>query len=432
MCRCVLLALVGMSVVAFPAMAEKDSIEALQRRIQELETQNRAMLEELAKIKSALAGTTAVAPDIAADGHPKAVQTKSGDSRLSFYGFARMDAIYDDSRPNAQQTPTFILSEDPSTGNDDDSSFTFHPRLTRIGMDFNGPVLQTLGDAQISGKVEFDFQNGGRESRALPRYRHAYFNLDWGDSSLLVGQTSDIISPLYPTVNGDTLQWNAGNLGDRRMQVRYSRKNGGPFSVAVGAGLTGAINSQDLDADGVRDGEDSALPHLQARLGYGGERIKWGLWGHYGREETRALFNGQNEFDSHSLGVDFDVSLSSLLRLRGELWTGMGLGDVRGGIGQTVNTTTGEEIDSSGGWLELGVRPTKKYFFSVGLSVDDPEDENVPVGGRTDNRVWYITNQWRPGKPFMFGFDYLNWETDFNGLAKGMDNRVNVHSIYYF
>jgi hypothetical protein len=60
------------------------------------------------------------------------------------------------------------------------------------------------------------------------------------------------------------------NVGDRRPQLRaaYEPKAGrGKLSFIGGMGLTGAIDAVDLDNNGFRDGEESALPNIQARVG---------------------------------------------------------------------------------------------------------------------------------------------------------------------
>jgi hypothetical protein len=97
-----------------------------------------------------------------------------------------------------------------------------HPRSTRFGVDYSGPKVPGLGDADLSGKLELDFENGGSESRQIIRIRHAYLQLAKNDVSILAGQSWDVFSPLFPTVDNDTLLWNAGNLGDRRPQFRFS------------------------------------------------------------------------------------------------------------------------------------------------------------------------------------------------------------------
>lgn len=429
--------------------------EALMERIADLEARNRAILERVASLEAridamsesrakcdpgsaALAVASTAAPSspstASAPQESRAILAEANKSAVSFYGFIRADVIYDDSRPNSIQRPTFILSEDPALGPGSGGGFSFHPRLTRLGFNYDGPVLSELGGARISGKIETDFQNGGRESRAIARYRQAYLKLSWDHSSILLGQTWDIISPLRPTVNNDTLMWNAGNMGDRRMQFRYTYQPDNGFSLQAGLALTGAVDPQDLDGNGLRDGEDASVPHLQARLAYRSPqgRAAVGFSSHYAREETEAFFGGRNRFKSYSFGFDYDLKLTSVLSLRGESWYGSNLSDFRGGIGQAINILSGEEITSRGGWIELGLKAPRVYSFSTGFTIDDPRNGEVPVGGRTENRALYLTNRFQLAKPFLVGVDYLHWRTDFFGLEKGTDNRFNAYFIYNF
>lgn len=370
---------------------------------------------------------------------PPIKEIVAGDSRVRFYGLARLDAIVDDSRPDSFQTPFFILSQDSQAVPVDEANFTMHPRLTRIGMDLAGPRLTGIGGAALSGKVEIDFQNGGRESRAIPRYRHVWLKLAWDDVSLLAGQTSDVISPLFPTVNNDTLMWNAGNLGDRRTQVRISYEPKGErwrSSWTAGLGLTGAVDAQDLDDDGVRDGEASALPHLQARFGLsmpdtaGSHRFGIGISGHVAREETSQPVAGTKELSSSSLGIDFQLRILSYLLLQGEAWSGRNLSDFRGGIAQDISPS-GEEVESRGGWLELGLLGSR-YSAFIGVTRDDPEDEDVGLQGRTRNGAWYLVQRLKPARSFTVGLDYLDWTTEYRTLADGEDHRFNLYLMYEF
>ncbi len=446
------------------------TIVALEARIAELEAQNQAILQALQQLQQQLAATGSAASSVAAASQPAgapqvvhAVQRSAattrlaqagpaapspspaaksepfkdiqvGQSRLSFYGFLRLDAIYDDSRPDSLQSPLFILSEGP--GAEDEDSFNFHPRLTRFGMNYDGPKLGGDG-AKLGGKIEIDMQNGGRESRQQLRLRHGYMTLDWGKTTLLLGQTWDLFSPLYPTVNADTLMWNAGNLGDRRpqMNVRTAIKgDGGEFNFHFGLGLTGAITGQDTDRDGVRDGDDAVLPNLQSRIGYArsGDKGSFsaGLSGHFGREEFKDALRHKQRYDSHSLNLDWKV-VYQRLTFQGELWNGENLPDFRGGIAQGVNAQ-GKEIESSGGWLELGLRANDSYSGYLGYSVDDPQDADLGVGGRTHNSSWYWANRFNFGRPFQIGVDYLRWTTEYKGQGDGTDNRVNLFLIYNF
>ena len=294
-----------------------------------------------------------------------AAQEARPEVEIKPYGFLRLDLIYNDSKTNNSQTTMWVSSEDGVKVAVDDEEFVLHPRLTRLGLHVKGGKVDR---SDISGNLEIDFITTPNfsESRQAIRLRHAFLKVLRGEFYLLAGQTWDIISPIFPSVNQDTLMWNAGNTGDRRPQLRagYEHPLGpGKLSIMGGLGLTGAIDSKDLDNNKVRDGEDSGLPNLQARIGYTRpgfvprENMVVGIWGHLAKEEigeVSARIAGENSFTSNSIGGDIILPIISLspvgsLTMRGEVWSGKNLSDFRGGIGQGVNINTGEEIKSSGG-----------------------------------------------------------------------------------
>ena len=55
--------------------------------------------------------------------------------------------------------------------------------------------------------------------------RHAYLKLDWPKSrfNIIAGQTSDVISPLYPQTVNYSVGWWTGNIGYRRPQLRFTK-----------------------------------------------------------------------------------------------------------------------------------------------------------------------------------------------------------------
>lgn len=202
----------------------------------------------------------------------------------------------------------------------------------------------------------------------------------------------------------------------------------------MGLGLTGAVDAQDLDNDGVRDGEAAALPHLQARFGLsvpaGNRRFEAGISGHVAREETSQPVAGTTELDSNSLGIDVRLPLAARVVLQGEAWQGKNLADFRGGIAQDLSPS-GSEVESRGGWLELGF-PGPRYSAYAGVTRDDPDDEDVRSQGRTRNGAWYLAQRFKPAKVFTLGLDYLDWTTEYKDLADGVDHRFNLYLIYEF
>jgi hypothetical protein len=481
-----------------PDKSIASDVEMLKQRIDELESQNRAMIQMLAELKAKLDAPSRLSatsspltesddcrasdlksqhaigsePEVVAAAKParaasspvpppepsqpqaqaKPANTSepprwseliSEGNKFKLYGFLRLDLDIDSQRPNNGQLPLFITSEDLRIGKPDAGSFSMHPRLTRFGVDYSGPRIGGLGDGKLSGKLELDFENGGTESRQIIRIRHAYFRVNWDQFSILAGQTWDIISPLFPTVNNDTLMWNAGNVGDRRPQFRvaYDPKVGrGQWSFIGGVGLTGAIDSQDLDANGFRDGEESGRPDVQARIGY--SRPLWvkdqsaslGASGFYGWLNTQRPVTAaaRTSFRTQTVNIDYTLPLATRVSLRGEGWWGRNMSDTRGGAGQGINLTNGREIRGRGGWSELSVRLSRHYSLHSGFTTDDPVDEDIPTGGRTRNQAFYFGNRITPGGNFLIGLDYLRWRTSFKGFLRGVDNRVNLFFQYNY
>ena len=360
------------------------------------------------------------------------------DSLFTPYGFIRLDAIFDDSRMQHSQYPFWVQSEDPSVGVKDDSRMTLHPRLTRVGVKLNPQSVAT--DWSMSGRIEIDFQNGGSESRELIRMRHAFMSLQSGAFSFLAGQTWDIVSPLYPAANNDGMMWNAGNLGDRHPQVQLAlapRFGGGQFEAIVGASMTGAVDKKDLDDNGEHDGFAAAIPSAQARLGYSaklwsGRPLKIAAWGHYGQEETATAVGGETDFNSWAAGFSLSLPLATWLALEGEGWMGENLSDIRGGIGQGVNTGTGAEIASRGGWAQAAIDAAGWWSLFLGATMDDPDDGDLNDGDRSRNAAAFLVNRFKPWSSFQVGVEYLYWLTEYKNLDSGSSNRVDLHFSYFF
>lgn len=460
--------LTGLLLAALPAVAQqKSDAEKLSEALKEIEAL-KTRLNELEGVVQSLGAKPAPAPPAAEakdTGFVKWNELVAGKSRFKLYGFLRGDAIYDDSRPggngaNSSLVPVFILSENGLGGaanlapNPNAQSFAAHPRLTRLGLDFTGPEIESLRGARTGGKLEVDFYNlvaGAAESREFLRMRHAYASLKWDAFYFHAGQSADLVSQYWPVVNPDFGgMWGAGNLGDRRPQFRadWTPKLGsGVFFLQGMAGLTGADDVRDLDANGIRDGEASGLPTLQGRIGYrlpvwNNQPLEIAAWIHHARERVDApapgtFLSGRRSFSSDGYGVELVAPLyKDLVSLKGELWTGKNLDDVRGGILQGINVTTGQEIDATGGWIELSVKPARWCSLHGGFLTDNPSNSDLPAQAPDLNSIWYVAGRLY-FDPIEIGLDYLNWTTYFKdtiggGTGKGQDNRFQAYISYKF
>ena len=399
---------------------------------------------------STLCGVFCLAATLSAQGPPAEPQAQSHGIDwkdltstgipIRFYGFLRLDVDYDTARMNSVSLPFTVDPENGVNAKQDDNEFTMDPRLTRFGMDVRPGEV---GGMKVNGKLEIDFQNfvaGVPESRATPRMRLAWIDLMGDEFGLRVGQDWDVIAPLYPAAENESLLWNSGNIGDRRAQIQGRWvPEGSAFDVKASLGLTGAVSNEDLDTPpSNQDGFDSGMPQVQVRVGMKTDLLvekqpaSIGAWGAIGRTETDTAFGGQHRFDIWVAGIDAEVPLCETCRVRGEGWTGENLADFRGGVGQSINTATGREIGATGGWAAFVYHPSDKTELHVGYGTDDPDNADVPAGKPTRNLAGWVGTivDWPCG--LRTGFDTTYWETDWKGLGLGNTIRFNLYFQYNF
>lgn len=154
-----------------------------------------------------------------------------------FYGQVRGDLFYN-SRANAETVDGLfhLYPKDKNLdadGNDLNATAngSFYLLYSRLGVDVTGP---NIGKAVTTAKLEADFRGSG-SNWAVLRIRHAYVNLDWGKSAVLVGQTWH---PLFGDVSPQMLNLSTGapfQPFNRSPQIRYR------YTSGKGLQLTGAV-----------------------------------------------------------------------------------------------------------------------------------------------------------------------------------------------
>ncbi|HWO22536.1 MAG TPA: hypothetical protein VNO30_27445 [Kofleriaceae bacterium] len=353
---------------------------------------------------------------------------------LSIYGFARLDVLLNDSRMSSLADPSYVMNE-PSSGQLD-SELTMTPRLSRVGLSID---RWDIKDDKITGegKVEIDFAGGGGVNAI--RLRHAYAQLSAmrheRGAELLAGQTWDLASPLFPSAQNDTQLRYAGNLGDRRPQLRLALHPSSKLQLAVAAAAPAVLDPQDLDGDGEVDTMTPARPMLQwlaefkTRLGRHDDGLaRIGISGHAARAE---LADGTAR-PSSSVGVHFLVPFSRQVIILGEGYYGTNLAEIGGGIGNSINMATRQSVHAIGGWLELALLPTERHMLSVGTSVDVARAEDLEAGDRERNGTIYSVLRYKPRPALQLGLEHLYWKTEYKGMSRGVANRMNMHFSVFF
>ncbi len=376
------------------------------------------------------------------------VTTKSGVS-ATLYGFASLNAAYEDSKSNNGNFANFVAASDLTNRND--AGWHFTPNLTRIGLNLSSGNDSTFFKA--NGKIEVDFYGGGSGNAPTPRLRHGYGEITFGNSgfSILGGQSWDLISPLVtPTLNAGVLN-NSGDAGLRRAQLRLTERipiAGGSLDIAVAAVRTIGENQPYNTSSASETGVDANIPTFQGRIGISlplwveGKKFGLGVSGHYGQEEIDLDSTGRTkEIPTWSFNVDLTLPITSNFTFLGEYFIGANLDTYAAGIGRGFVTDTKDpqsvkSIGAYGGWIALQAKFIQKLAFNVGAGLDKLKREDVrKVGGREQNFSFFANTTYNLTESFSLGFEYLHIQTDYltAKTVKEADlNRYQLSATYGF
>ncbi len=351
-------------------------------------------------------------------------------SRLEpeWYGYVKLDVAYDGSRTAPGEFAKWAVPE----AADDEVTITLNQ--TRLGLKLKTPGKES--GFRAGGRVEVDFY--GHVDDPDPRIRHAYLDFSWpeADFDIIVGQTSDVISPLYPSTLNYTVAWWAGNIGFRRPQIRATKRfaTGGDGELKVEGALTHNIYDTKV---GSVSGEDSGLA-AQARVAYSfegaaGQPVTLGISGHHA-EEKFPVGTTTELCDSWSANLDLSLPLSRSVWLQSELFSGKSLAPYLGGAGQGYDLQNLHGVHSRGGWLALNFAPRNagngRPRFNLGVSVDDVEGEDLSAGARELNRSVFGNAIYGLMQKMDVGVELSYWTTRYKDLDECDALRTQVSVIY--
>lgn len=397
-----------------------------------------------------------------------AMAQKKGFS-YKFYGQVRADLFYN-TRTNSETVDglfyMYPLDKLPDAdGNDlnDQGNGNLYALYSRVGVDVAGPML---GKARTSAKVEVDFRGSGT-SYSLFRLRHAYFNLDWGTSALLVGQTWH---PLYGDVAPEILNLNMGapfQPFSRAPQVRYrfTRKHFQLTASAIWqsqylsvgpasdkAGETSTSKSQNFI-------KNSCVPEFYVGMDYRRPELIAGAGVHVSsiRPRTKSVVGSDTyKVDERVTGVSAEAHLKYtherfLLSAKSVLGTNLTQTSTVGGYGITsVDPRTGEQtytpLRTSATWLNVAYgktwRPALFFGYLKNLGASTEVSDVLGTGTNLDQllnataELTYNRGNWKLGAEYSLCNAWYGDE--FSAKAKAlsfhtvMNHRVVMTAIYQF
>ncbi len=266
-------------------------------------------------------------------------------------------------------------------------------RQTRIGLAMTGP---RIGNARLSAEAEFDFWGGAtsrseRDVLGVFRIRTASARLDWERSSIEIGQTAPIISPLnpnslaavwYPAMasNGNLWQWRPQITVEHRARLNDSS------DLILQGGLMPNFN--ELFRGDTLEGD----PGYAGRVAFGRRldderRIEVGFGGY----AERRHFGFAKTVNSFAYTADWNLPLGSRVTLNGEAYYGrsINLAEASGGridrlyalsTPAVTPATVVRGIRSTGGWAQLTIAARRDLEFNFAFGKDDPNNRDVRFG----------------------------------------------------
>jgi hypothetical protein len=323
-----------------------------------------------------------------------AAAAQEPDIEAAVHGLVLMNAFHTSDKTNNSDVPQFAVPPDPAD-NPASSASGGTVRQSRVTV---VALVPDFARGALRGELDVDFYGGQQPStggRTFPllRIRRAFAELSWNRFTVLLGQESPpiaMVSPSSLAAIGFPEFAGSGNLWLWLPQVRLSGDLAPVGTLRIG-GEVAALAPTSGEAQGgfltqPDIAERSGRPFLQGRL-----RARWGaleepgelsLGGHYGW----IVGAGGDRVASRAAAISLWTPVSRWLEIRAEGFTGQALAGLGGGgIGQNM-VRDGVPVRTTGGWVQLNLRPSTAWEIGGGFGIDDPDDEDLLPASRLRNR----------------------------------------------
>ena len=316
-------------------------------------------------------------------------------------------------------------------------------RQSTLGLLFNGP--ETFLGGKISGSVYMDFFGGSTATlNHLVRLRTAAINIDWKNTSILVGQDKPILSPRDPdslAQVGYSPLTGAGNLWlwqpQARLEQRFSLGDNSGLRAQAGVFVTSTL---EYPMTAPVSGYPLAPPQEYSRPG-GEGRIQ--LWHHWGETERFEIAGGyhfnenrvlQTEFPSEVYSVDWFLRPIARLEVSGMFFHGQNVATL-GALPQGfVITPHGGvvAVHSTGGWAQIRVPITPRLAWNVYGGQQDDRNSDLGYGNIAKNQGYFSNLMYRLAPNVIVSLEGGQLRTTYLGLGTRTNDHYDLAVAYLF
>ena len=397
---------IGMAQPVLPQTSP--DIQRVLDRLQQLEEQNRQIVDEIRALRSDLLQRSELKPqetsetpvssaptlsermDVQESRTAELAQSKVETSQrlpISLTGMLLFNAFSNGKFGGPGQYPT------QASFNRGDATSGASFRQTVLGLKFNGPRLP--GGGKVSGSIYMDFFAGSESPfNNILHLRIATIDLAWKNTTISVGQDKPLISPREPSSLaqvGVSPLTGAGNLWDWQPQVRIEQR----FHLSENSGLTaqGAVYEtaefypQTLPL--VYAGTiERARPGYEGRLEFfsGTERRRFEIAPGFHFSTTHVA---EVSIPSHIVSLDGLARPFPILEITGEYFNGRNVSvlGARGGFNLLPNDV-GFPVHARGGWGQIALFPTPRLSLHIYAGEESDRARDLPDGTAQRNFVY--------------------------------------------
>ena len=440
--------LAGLLAFGMPlAQAQDDTLKQILQRLDRLETENRALADEVKSLRAELAA--------AKGAEPKPAEPQPVEDRLAVVE-SRVDEQAQTKVEAANKLPLRITgmvlfnsflngkfnggSENPTTAALSPavrtSGATF--RQSILGFSFNAPG-STLG-AKVNGSIYFDLFGGTTASlNHLLRLRVATLSLDWTNTTFSFGHDKPIIAPREPeslAQVGVSPLTGAGNLWLWQPQARLEQR----FHFGADSGLRAQIGIYQTSEGSTVVPAEYANAVGRGRPALQGRFEVWHRFSEHKRIEFAPGFHTSQSqvagfnLPSRAFSLDWFVNPFEKLEFTGAFYNGENVGNM-GTVRQSFTIFSDKRIvpiHATGGWAQIAIPWTPRLSFHVFGGQHDDRDTDLLTANIAKNQAYFANWMYKIAPNIILSFEGGQVRTSYLRSGTRTNNHYDLALAYQF
>jgi hypothetical protein len=436
---------------------EKTELQQILQRLDRLEEENHKLADEVHALRTELAAAKGAPEGQPEQGQP--AQAAPVDERvavaeqrvadlsqekveasqrfpISLTGMVLFNAFLNGKNAAGDQNPASASATSGPTTNGATIAQTV------LGLRFESP--KALWGAQVNGSVFFDFYAGdGTSLDHTARLRTADIQLDWANTSVMVGQDKPLIAPRDPfslAQVGVSPFAEAGNLWLWSPEVKVEER----FKFGDNSGLRAQLGVYEMgEASNIYTGNtgyadnhvgSSAGPALEGRFEF------WHKFSEHTRIELAPGFHTAQTTEngvsipSRLFSFDWFANPWEKIEFTGAFYSGENIAGL-GAIGPgyfVLGTTLLRPVQATGGWAQLAWLATPKLTFHLIAGQQNNQASEVAAGLIYKNQGYAANLVYRLAPNVLFSLEGMQLRTSYVDTGTRLNNHYDLGVAYLF